>query len=65
MFHGKSDTPPHFLKDSNVDPKVATMEGVGVHFVATLALGLWPKQRFAKVRAKNEAWESHFMLPVV
>jgi hypothetical protein len=29
--------------------------------VATLALGSWPKQGLAKVRAKNEAWESHFM----
>jgi len=28
-----SDTPPHSLKDSNVNPKVETMEekGVGVH----------------------------------
>jgi hypothetical protein len=30
--------------------------------VATLALGSWPKQGLTKVRAKNEAWESHFML---
>ncbi len=30
--------------------------------IATLALGLQPKQRFAKVWAKNEARESHFML---
>ncbi len=30
--------------------------------VATLALGLQPKQRLVKVRVKNEAWESHFML---
>jgi len=33
--------------------------------VATLALGLRPKQGLAKVRAKYEAWESHFMLPRV
>ncbi len=30
--------------------------------VATLALGLRPRQGLAKVRAKNEARESHFML---
>jgi hypothetical protein len=30
--------------------------------VATLALGLQPRQEFAKVRTKSEAWESHFML---
>ncbi len=30
--------------------------------VATLTLGSWPKQRLAKVWAKSEAWESHFML---
>ncbi len=29
--------------------------------IATLALGPWLKQGLAKVRAKNEAWESHFM----
>jgi hypothetical protein len=28
--------------------------------VATLALGLWPKQGLAKVQAKNEAQKSHF-----
>jgi hypothetical protein len=28
-------------------------------------LGLRPKQRLAKVRAKSEAQESHFMLPRV
>jgi hypothetical protein len=30
--------------------------------VATLALGSQPKQGLAKVRAKSEAQESHFML---
>jgi hypothetical protein len=34
-------------------------------FVATLALGSWPRQGLAKVRAKYEARESHFMLPWV
>jgi hypothetical protein len=29
--------------------------------VATLALGSRPKQKLAKVRAKNEARESYFM----
>jgi len=33
--------------------------------VATLALGSRPKQGLTKVRAKNEAQESHFMLPRV
>jgi hypothetical protein len=32
-------------------------------FVTTLALGSQPKQRLAKVPAKREAHESHFMLP--
>jgi hypothetical protein len=31
-------------------------------FVTTLALGSWPRQGLAKVRTKNETWESHFML---
>jgi hypothetical protein len=34
-------------------------------FVATLALGSWPKQGLARLRAKKEAWESHHMLPKV
>ncbi len=33
--------------------------------VATLALGSRPRQGFTKERAKNEAQESHFMLPWV
>jgi hypothetical protein len=31
-------------------------------YVATLALGSWPKQGLAKVQAKSKARESHFML---
>jgi hypothetical protein len=31
--------------------------------IATLALGLQPNQGLAKVLAKSEARESHFMLP--
>jgi hypothetical protein len=31
--------------------------------VATLALGSRPRRKLAKVWAKNEAWESYFMLP--
>jgi predicted acyl esterase len=38
------------------------LEAIGV---ATLALGSWPRQGLAKVRAKSEARESHFMLPGV
>jgi hypothetical protein len=30
-------------------------------YVITLALGSWPKQGLARVRAKKEAWESHLM----
>jgi hypothetical protein len=30
--------------------------------IATLALGLRPRQGLARVRAKREAWESHIML---
>ncbi len=33
--------------------------------VVTLALGLRPRQGLAKVWAKNDAWESHFMFPGV
>jgi hypothetical protein len=32
-----------------------------IPFVATLALGLQPRQGLVKVQAKNVAWESHFM----
>ncbi len=35
---------------------------VKLNFVTTLTLGSRLKQRLAKVRAKNEAQESHFML---
>jgi hypothetical protein len=36
-----SDTPPHFLKDSNVNPKVKIMEKkVGVHSLARNILGV-------------------------
>jgi hypothetical protein len=31
-------------------------------FVTTLVLGSQSRQGLAKVRAKSEAWESHFML---
>jgi hypothetical protein len=34
-----------------------------INIVVTLALGLGPRQRFAKVQAKSEARKSHFMLP--
>jgi hypothetical protein len=33
--------------------------------VVTLTLDSWPKQGLVKVRAKSEAWESHFMPPGV
>jgi hypothetical protein len=33
--------------------------------VATLALGSRPRQGFARLQAKKEARESHFMLPRV
>jgi hypothetical protein len=33
--------------------------------VATLTLGSWPRQGLANGQAKYEAWESHFMLPIV
>jgi hypothetical protein len=33
--------------------------------IATLPLGLRPKQGLVKVQAKREAWELHFMLPGV
>jgi hypothetical protein len=32
-----------------------------MQYVTTLASGLQPRQRLAKL-AKNEAWESHFMI---
>jgi hypothetical protein len=34
-------------------------------FITTLALGSRPKQGLARVQAKKEARESHFMLPRV
>jgi hypothetical protein len=36
-----------------------------IEAITTLALGSRPRQRFAKVRAKCEGQESHFMLPGV
>jgi len=36
-----------------------------MEFVVTLDLGLKPRQRLAKVRAKSEAQKSHFMLSVM
>jgi hypothetical protein len=33
--------------------------------IATIALGSQLRQRLARVRAKMEAWESHFMPPGV
>ncbi len=33
--------------------------------VTPLALGSWPRLGLAKVRAKSQAWESHFMFPGV
>jgi hypothetical protein len=35
------------------------------NIVTTLILRTQPKQGFARVRAKREAWESHLMLPGV
>jgi hypothetical protein len=33
--------------------------------VATLALGLRPRQGLTKMKAKRDTWESHFMFPGV
>jgi len=38
------------------------VERVDKNGVATLALGFRPRQRLARLQAKKEAWESHFML---
>jgi hypothetical protein len=48
---------PHYVRhvENNVEKKR--------RFVATLALGLWPREGLARVWAKREAWESHFFLP--
>jgi hypothetical protein len=35
------------------------------HYVATLALGLWPKQGVGRLRAKGDTQELHRMLPGV
>jgi hypothetical protein len=40
-------------------------EYVATLIIITLALGSRPRQRLTKMRAKNEAWESHFVLPKV
>jgi hypothetical protein len=45
--------------------KVPMFGGPWKVFVATLALGLQPRQRLTRVWAKKEAWESHLMLPGV
>jgi hypothetical protein len=45
-------------KEMGVYPKQWIME---IKDVVTLALGSQPRQRFAKVRTKYEARESHFM----
>jgi hypothetical protein len=44
---------------------IFSMLKILIQYVATLALGLQPRQGLAKVRAKNKAWESHFMLSIV
>jgi hypothetical protein len=33
--------------------------------VTTLTSGSQPRQGLTRVRVKKEAWESHFMLPIV
>jgi hypothetical protein len=38
------------------------MDAIGRGFVTTLTLGSQPRQGLAKVRAKNETQELHFML---
>jgi hypothetical protein len=49
----------HYWKNTFIN-----IEGNGiVHVIATLALGSQPKRGLAKVQAKNEAQESHFMIP--
>jgi hypothetical protein len=40
-----------------------TLSMTKAEYVTTLALGSRPRQGLAKVRAKNEARESHFMFP--
>jgi hypothetical protein len=40
--------------------RIITFKKVTV--IVTLTLGLQSRQRFAKARAKREAWDSHFML---
>ncbi len=45
--------------------QIDTTINVSIIFVVTLTLGSRPKQGLAKVRAKNEAWESHFMFSKV
>jgi len=44
------------------NPLPNTIEWRKRGYVAILALGSRPRQGLTKVRAKNEAWESHFML---
>jgi len=53
---------PNWFELTNMNEKTFWMR---VGFVTTLALGSWPRQGLAKVRAKYEAQESHFMLPRV
>jgi hypothetical protein len=41
---------------------LSNLEDFTTIVVVTLALGLRPRQGLARVQAKREAWESHFML---
>jgi len=48
-----------------IDTSQTNMYQLESNIITTLALGSRPRQRLVKVRAKYEAWESHFMLPGV
>ncbi len=51
------------METRGIDKSKGTLAMRKQAYVATLALGLQPKQGLAKVQAKSAALESHFMLP--
>jgi hypothetical protein len=61
--HVRNCAPCHLPNvDGQIDPSLVYLLVYDVWVVvATLALGLQPRQRLARVQAKREARESHFM----
>jgi len=48
--------------ETHIEHKHVTIISSMIEIITTLALGSQPRQGLAKVRAKSEVQESHFML---